>query len=436
MVSSTKNNKPTTTTTSTQKTEGPATTTKTEAPQDDGPVDELQSMETADGLDQKLGKSTKPGSPEPSLAARLIKSATASDPSGLSQLALNKLRDLKPGESVHLGGKVEVSEGGTIVEGGGDLAIEKRKDGKFEVKVSVEGGLAGGTKNHIDAPDGKKVGETTAKLGTVTGAEYTFVADTPEEAAAIAAKAGVVLATSTYVPGAVTLAPEMLARLESDKVASRKLEVGLGMELAAELELTHEVGAEVGFKGQVTGAVVLEGDQAFLELSGEVELEGELARDDVGFGAESGKAEMTIRVPLGKIGGDAKDPKVQAELIDRAKKQAKEHPEQTTTTVKMETSLGSGLGGFTVEVEKTIPGYALADLKGPGWEVRVSADVGVDTSFPVGNAEAEVVAQTSVTLYESEADSVEGALKDVEAHQGAIGKDAKAARQKAELKAR
>ena len=410
-------NKPQPATTNTQKTEAPKTpATSTPLPEElaaDSSIEELQgkSMQPTDAMD--TGSSVQPPKTQATLTRpqTTAEKVVSSDPIGVTKLASDALKGLKPGESVAIGAKGDALIDGIAVAAEGSIEIEKRKDGKYEVKVGVGGGVG------VGAETDRTFGKSGASGGLVGRSEYTYVVDNPADAAKIAAEAAVIMS----VPGS----QEGLAQLNSDAIESRKLEVGFGMELAAELKLNHGKGLGGGFTGEVTGAIVVEGDEAFLELKGEAEVEGEATFHEVGLAAASAKGELTVRIPLGRVdGANVNDPEVRERLMKEARARGKEGaPEGTTMTMSVEVTGGPALGaGATLESEKTVRGNALAALRGPGWETRVSVDFGARPSLPLGVVSLEVEAVVNKTAYESKGGTLDEEIAKANEHKGEIDK--------------
>ena len=363
-------------------------------------------------------RSTTVSTPTKSLEAP-AKSAAATDVDAVTKLADREIGSMKPGEKVAVGAKFEGSvEIAVGVEVG--IEIERRADGKYEVKLEQAGFIGVGGALGAKGIKGEVKGGISGAVGV------SFVVDTPLEAAKIVAEATAGAAAGQLIlPGSATIAAAATATaLNHDKVHEVHLEIGLEVEL--ELDVADQLKAVAG-AGISAGIVYAAPGEAFLELKAKGELGGELDVQGFNVGSGGGEGEITVRVPLGKVASaDAlADPAVQKMLLAKAGKE----PPGTTMSYERTTAFNT-LSGVEVHVEKKIEGNRLDKLfAAGGWEVRSSINVGPKIGGPIGTFTAEIVAQRSVTLFETTASTPEDAAKQLNAHAAEIAADAKKAKQ-------
>jgi len=316
--------------------------------------------------------------------------AKVADQGAVAKLINDAAQNLKPGESVTLGGKAGGGEG-LMIEAGLQISVTKRPDGKLDVKTTEEAAI--GVGGQIGAGD--KKADAKAMIGVAR--EVTFTVSTGAEAAALMAKfAAAKAAQSQPVIGVV--AEKVYEYATKDQVSERKF------------ALTFEAEAEV--KGAALGLGITLGDSAalvesppgtwFVEIAGEVEVEGRAESDMNSLDGLGGKgnATATIRIPIAAPDVDVGTPQGMLKHAQGALKRIAE----AEVTLEMRGDVDKGVGGGAVVATKTVKAKELpgAVIATDGWAVRGEATIGPrEASVTIGAGEVEVTANRSVILYRS-----------------------------------
>lgn len=333
-------------------------------------------------------------------------SAKTKDVGALQALLDVALAELKPGESVQLGG---VASGAVGLSGelGVELEIERLDNGRYQVRMGREGSVGVGGKAGIG-------GEGVDAGASITlSQEASFEVATMDDAQALVSKV-----VGLAVAGSVVLTPAMGAELglgagiAMHREQLKGLRQGIGGELAGELELAVAQGLHLSADGAVAGelAVAFEPpDQCFLEC--EVLLEdsarlGEAEAALVQLGGE-GERRVTVRVPLR---GLEDYPAALLSEGGRARLLAatQENLTQATVKVELEDEAMGALGGFVLHAEKTVKGSDLASLMhAEGWELQVLVKVGPKIHAAIGPGEVEIGAHRTAVLFEHQGGSLD-----------------------------
>jgi hypothetical protein len=440
MVSSTKNDRSTTTTKTTETKGAAGPDPNAPLPEEDA---EDMSLVAAEGKSDPAARMERPkltrpiDNNPPSISSSKAEGVRPTTSQAVMSDLADSIRSLQPGEEAEVGAKLDTQQAGLSIGAEGAVKFERAADGSYVVSVdqrALVGFAEESGKGDGDAlrPNGERKVEVAGR--GLVGGELKFSAGTPEEAIKIAAEvtlaiqAGQALMPFAPLVGAAGGAA-VAAKVNAAKLSEAKVEIGVSAELEAAFDVGEQLKNKLGVEAESTaGLVFVAPDQAFLELTYTVggsagqSLGGENALELAGGEAEG---TITVRVPVGKVSSpdDLNDPAVQRSLVDAARQK----PPGTTTTFEGEIKGGSLPLGAKLSVEKEVDGFHPLDvLHGDGFETAVQMEVGPRISATFGESSVELGVRRSVNLRKPEGDTLEAQMSDVGKHKAELESDMKA----------
>jgi hypothetical protein len=336
--------------------------------------------------------------------------ADARDPASIAKLINAAAEGLAPGESVILGGKLEVAVG-VAAEVSASVSVTKRADGRLDVKLVEAAAVGAGAALGVGAGPATAGGKAKEMLGV--GREATYTVGTGEEAALLAAKfAAKVAATGTPLG--------QVAQLAFDETTAPPTERKIALTGEVELEGTLLAGFKQKGEGGV-GLVESPPGSWFVEMEVEEGADARLGFDvgaaqPLGGAAIAGKVKgsvkATVRIPVATPSMD--DLAAPSSFVRRALDKAG----AATVELEVKSSVGRPGAAGEVKAKKEVPLVRLHEaFISDGWKVTGDVLIGPrEESAKIVAGDVEVTATRSFHVLTKES----GTLKDLEKAKQAV----------------